>query len=50
MQVIKITFNFFAGHILFEMCAGYELKTPQPNPANYLDIDNYPQVIALIKL
>ncbi|XP_075210964.1 slowpoke binding protein isoform X2 [Lycorma delicatula] len=37
------------GHILFEMCAGYELKTPQPNPANYLDIDNYPQVVEVLE-
>ncbi|XP_039285388.1 slowpoke-binding protein isoform X2 [Nilaparvata lugens] len=37
------------GHILFEMCAGYELKTQKPSPANYLDIDNYPQVVEVLE-
>ncbi|XP_046405497.1 slowpoke-binding protein isoform X3 [Ischnura elegans] len=36
------------GHILFEMCAGYELYTPQPTPAHLLDIQDYPQVIAIL--
>jgi hypothetical protein len=34
----------FPGHILFEMCAGYELCTPQPNQGHLLDLKNYPQV------
>jgi len=34
----------FPGHVLFEMCAGYELCTPQPNQGNLLDLKNYPQV------
>ncbi|KAF4520874.1 hypothetical protein B566_EDAN007055 [Ephemera danica] len=32
------------GHIMFEMCAGYELCTPQPTPGHILDIQDYPQV------
>jgi len=34
----------FPGHVLFEMCAGYELCTPQPNQGHLLDLKNYPQV------
>lgn len=33
------------GHLLFEMCAGYELNSPQPTSSHYeLDLDKYPQV------
>lgn len=33
------------GHLLFEMCAGYELTSPQPTPGHYqLDLERYPQV------
>lgn len=32
------------GHVLFEMCAGYELCTPQPTPGHLLDIQEHPQV------
>lgn len=33
------------GHLLFEMCAGYELNSPQPTAGHYeLDLDKYPQV------
>ncbi|KAL9701419.1 hypothetical protein quinque_004860 [Culex quinquefasciatus] len=32
------------GHLLFEMCAGYELTSPQPTPGHYqLDLERYPQ-------
>jgi hypothetical protein len=34
----------FPGHVLFEMCAGYELCTPQPNQGQLLDLRKYPQV------
>ncbi|KAK0098879.1 hypothetical protein PV326_000814 [Microctonus aethiopoides] len=37
------------GHMLFEMCAGYELRTFKPSETHYEDIDNYPQVADLIK-
>lgn len=30
--------------MLFEMCAGYELRTFKPSETHYEDIDNYPQV------
>lgn len=33
------------GHLLFEMCAGYELNAPQPTPGHIeLDLNRYPQV------
>uniref|UniRef100_A0A1B6DUY8 Protein kinase domain-containing protein n=1 Tax=Clastoptera arizonana TaxID=38151 RepID=A0A1B6DUY8_9HEMI len=38
------------GHVLFEMCAGYELTTPQPSASNLLDIDAYPQVVEVLDL
>lgn len=36
------------GHVLFEMCAGYELDTPQPTPGNLLDLHQYPQVVEVL--
>ncbi|XP_054267498.1 slowpoke-binding protein isoform X2 [Macrosteles quadrilineatus] len=36
------------GHVLFEMCAGYELTTPKPSASNLADIDNYPQIIEVL--
>jgi hypothetical protein len=44
---IEINFNsglISPGHVLFEMCAGYELCTPQPSQGHLLDLKNYPQV------
>lgn len=33
------------GHLLFEMCAGYELNAPQPTNGHLeLDLERYPQV------
>ncbi|XP_023713698.1 slowpoke-binding protein isoform X2 [Cryptotermes secundus] len=37
------------GHVLFEMCAGYELCTPQPSQGHLLDIRNYPQVVEVLE-
>ncbi|GFG32951.1 hypothetical protein Cfor_05510, partial [Coptotermes formosanus] len=37
------------GHVLFEMCAGYELCTPQPNQGHLLDLKNYPQVVEILE-
>lgn len=37
------------GHLLFEMCAGYELGVPQPSPAHLeLELDRYPQVADIL--
>ncbi|XP_058452497.1 uncharacterized protein LOC131431058 isoform X2 [Malaya genurostris] len=39
------------GHLLFEMCAGYELSSPQPTPGHYqLDLERYPQVIDVLQM
>ena len=35
---------FFSGHMLFEMCAGYELPSFKPNSMHLSDIEIYPQV------
>lgn len=33
------------GHLLFEMCAGYELSTPTPTKLHLqFDLERYPQV------
>ncbi|CAL7948049.1 unnamed protein product [Xylocopa violacea] len=37
------------GHMLFEMCAGYELPTVKPNSVHLSDLEMYPQVIELLK-
>ncbi|XP_073991322.1 slowpoke binding protein isoform X3 [Rhodnius prolixus] len=37
------------GHVLFEMCAGYELTVAIPTAPNLLDISNYPQVIEVLE-
>ncbi|CAB3375900.1 Hypothetical predicted protein [Cloeon dipterum] len=37
------------GHVLFEMCAGYELCTPQPTPGHLLDIQKNPQAINMLE-
>lgn len=37
------------GHLLFEMCAGYELNAPQPTHGHLeLDLERYPQVRTLL--
>lgn len=37
------------GHLLFEMCAGYELNAPQPTAGHIeLDLNRYPQVYTYI--
>lgn len=33
-----------SGHVLFEMCAGYELSAAHPTPKHLDDIAGYPQV------
>ncbi|XP_055545831.1 uncharacterized protein LOC129730492 isoform X3 [Wyeomyia smithii] len=39
------------GHLLFEMCAGYELSSPQPTPGHYqLDLERYPQVADVLQM
>ncbi|XP_014239405.1 slowpoke-binding protein isoform X2 [Cimex lectularius] len=37
------------GHVLFEMCAGYELTVAVPTAANLLDISTYPQVVDVLE-
>ncbi|XP_050436572.1 slowpoke-binding protein-like isoform X2 [Adelges cooleyi] len=37
------------GHVLFEMAAGYELLTPEPNVINLRDIAHYPQVVEIME-
>ncbi|XP_031848398.1 slowpoke binding protein isoform X2 [Nomia melanderi] len=37
------------GHMLFEMCAGYELRSFKPNSMHLSDLEMYPQVIELLK-
>lgn len=40
---------FCFGHLLFEMCTGYELNAPQPTAGHLqLDLEKYPQVISYI--
>ncbi|XP_076232078.1 slowpoke binding protein isoform X4 [Calliopsis andreniformis] len=36
------------GHMLFEMCAGYELRSFKPNAVHLSDLEMYPQVIELL--
>ncbi|XP_031364519.1 slowpoke-binding protein isoform X2 [Apis dorsata] len=47
-QTISIDMTCF-GHMLFEMCAGYELPSFKPNSVHLSDIEMYPQVIELFK-
>ncbi|XP_043254473.1 slowpoke binding protein isoform X1 [Colletes latitarsis] len=37
------------GHMLFEMCAGYELRSFKPNSVHLSDLEMYPQVVELLK-
>lgn len=32
------------GHVLFEMCSGYELYAPKPTARHLEDLQSYPQV------
>ncbi|XP_020294154.1 slowpoke-binding protein isoform X1 [Pseudomyrmex gracilis] len=38
------------GHMLFEMCAGYELLTFRPSTVQLSDIEMYPQVVRFLEL
>ncbi|XP_059617970.1 slowpoke-binding protein isoform X2 [Phlebotomus argentipes] len=39
------------GHLLFEMCCGYELAMPQPSPGHIqLDLERYPQVADVLQM
>ncbi|XP_012228643.1 slowpoke-binding protein isoform X1 [Linepithema humile] len=38
------------GHMLFEMCAGYELCTFRPSAVQLSDIEMYPQVVRFLEL
>lgn len=42
-MLIKFIFTL-PGHMLFEMCAGYELCTFRPSAVQLSDIEMYPQV------
>ncbi|XP_063243866.1 slowpoke-binding protein isoform X2 [Bacillus rossius redtenbacheri] len=37
------------GHVLFEMCAGYELCAPEPTQGHLLDIKDYPQIVEVLE-
>ncbi|ROT83765.1 Slowpoke-binding protein, partial [Penaeus vannamei] len=37
------------GHVLFEMCAGYELSAAHPTPKHLDDIAGYPQVVQVLE-
>ncbi|XP_063585371.1 PX domain-containing protein kinase-like protein [Penaeus indicus] len=37
------------GHVLFEMCAGYELSAAHPTPKHLDDIAAYPQVVQVLE-
>lgn len=38
------------GHLLFEMCAGFELLTPRPTADNlFLDLERYPKVVEVLQ-
>ncbi|XP_017789383.1 PREDICTED: LOW QUALITY PROTEIN: slowpoke-binding protein [Habropoda laboriosa] len=47
-QTISIDIICF-GHMLFEMCAGYELPSFKPNSVHLSDLEMYPQVVELLK-
>ncbi|XP_032687808.1 slowpoke-binding protein isoform X3 [Odontomachus brunneus] len=42
--------HLHSGHMLFEMCAGYELCTFRPSAAQLSDIEMYPQVVRFLEL
>ena len=37
------------GHVLFEMCSGYELYAPKPTARHLEDLSSYPQVLRLFQ-
>ncbi|XP_063874493.1 slowpoke-binding protein-like isoform X10 [Scylla paramamosain] len=37
------------GHVLFEMCAGYELSSAHPTAKHLEDISSYPQVVQVLE-
>ncbi|XP_055326371.1 slowpoke-binding protein-like [Sitodiplosis mosellana] len=38
------------GHLLFEMCTGFELLTPRPTADNlFLDLERYPKVVKVLQ-
>ena len=42
---------FCFGHLLFEMCTGFELLTSVPTADNlFLDLERYPKVIIKIEI
>ncbi|CAK9821723.1 Slowpoke-binding protein [Anthophora retusa] len=47
-QTISIDIICF-GHMLFEMCVGYELPSFKPNSVHLSDLEMYPQVAELLK-
>ncbi|XP_017757394.1 PREDICTED: slowpoke-binding protein isoform X4 [Eufriesea mexicana] len=47
-QTVSIDMTCF-GHMLFEMCAGYELPSFKPNSIHLSDVEMYPQVVELLK-
>ncbi|XP_031616988.1 DEP domain-containing protein DDB_G0279099 isoform X3 [Contarinia nasturtii] len=39
------------GHLLFEMCTGYELPSPRPTAGHLqLDLERYPQVVEVLQM
>lgn len=39
------------GHLLFEMCTGYELPSPRPSAGHLqLDLERYPQVVEVLQM
>nr|XP_053636211.1 slowpoke-binding protein-like isoform X4 [Cherax quadricarinatus] len=37
------------GHVIFEMCAGYELSSAHPTPKHLEDLSTYPQVVQVLE-
>lgn len=50
LMMICYLFLLLPGHMLFEMCAGYELCTFRPSAVQLSDIQMYPQVCELITI
>jgi len=38
------------GHVLFEMCSGYELDTGTPGPGHLLDLHAHPQILEILDM
>ena len=41
----ELILSVILGHILFEMCSGYELSVAHPTAKHLEDISDYPQVV-----